>query len=621
MQDFFKENSILFNKKSPETCSLLENTSLGNEYITHPSKSGAITLSKTLPNGLSRNLHSNYDPIQEASRLIDTYISGGNSIYILNGLGLGYHLIELVKRVSSHARIIIIEKNPLIARLAFTYSDFTSVINHPGVTFLIEIDPACLEHSLYEDRTNLAVHGYTLIDFKPLIELEKAYYTSIKEELAQVHQKFQMDINTQAAFSKKFYKNIFDNGQSIIESPGIASLKDMFYGTPAIMVSAGPSLDKNISLIKSARNNIIIVTVATALNPLLINGIRPDFVVAVDPDQSTHQSFDMETIPEDLWMIYDPCVPSSITSLFKGRSIAVDSKIYLAKWLSDNNEEKGTLGNVFSVAHSAFYISRYMGCNPVILVGQDLSFEGHRMHCTDSFYDQARQDDISADRTLDVLEYHKYRECMPSITPALNVFDEYSNTTKAMETYKYQFKNEMTGKFQTLNATEGGVNIPGAEHITLREALNNYCFKEIGANTSSLKMTIKSPKINKNLSTLIIKQKDKFTQVSRTIERIENKYLPNADDPKNKKEFVTQMEGFYKKILEDPPTIHLMQGYNYTGFVEWNQKTHQINDTNEEISDDDIISRKCTRDITFLSILKETVEFLSKGFEKWTKLH
>ena len=193
-------------------------------------------------------------------------------------------------------------------------------------------------------------------------------------------------------------------------------------------------------------------------------------MIAVDPNEDTLQSFNTERIPNNMRLIYDPCIPSSITSLFKGNSIAVDSKISLAKWFSDHNEEKGCLGNVFSVAHSAFYISRIMGCNPIILVGQDLSFDGHRMHCTGSFYNQVSQDKISAGRPLNVLEYNKYRKYSPSVTQALNIFDKKSHTTRAMEIYKFQFKNEMNGKPRILNATEGGVNIPGAENLTLKEA-------------------------------------------------------------------------------------------------------------------------------------------------------
>ena len=620
MQDYFKENLELLNKKSPDTCSLLKNVVPERQYNIFPSKSGVLTLSAIYSDGISRLLHSKYDPIEEATRFIDSCFSNKNSNYILSGLGLGYHLNELIKKSSQNAKIIVIEKNPSIAHLALTHNDFSSIITHPGISFHIGIDPINLEQILYDERTNLAIHGYTPINFKPLINQESDYYTSIKEELTQVHQKFQIDINTQAAFSRKFYKNIFNNAQSIINSPGLKTLKNKFKEYPAIIVSAGPSLDKNISFIKSARTNIIILAVATALKPLLKNGIKPDFVVAVDPNEDTFQSFNIEAIPDDLYLIYDPCIPSSITSLFKGKSIAVDSKISLARWLFERSEDKETLGNVFSVAHSAFNISRIMGCNPIILVGQDLSFDGHRMHCTGSFYNQITQDEISAGRTLNMLEYNRYSKYSPSMTPAFNIFDKYSNTTKAMETYKIQFNNDIKGCARVLNATEGGVNIPGAENVSLREALHTHCQIDNKKKMACLINKPKPPIKNKSLSTAIIKQKDIFDQILCELKEIENKFLAKGDTLKKSEHFILRMEDIYKKILNDTITLHLMQGYDYLGFIEWNQRNRKIIEAEGKISRHDTLQQKLIRDRAFLSVLMKTTKYLSRGFECWLKL-
>ena len=80
---------------------------------------------------------------------------------------------------------------------------------------------------------------------------------------------------------------------------------------------------------------------ATALKPLLRNGIKPDFVIAIDPNEDTIRSFDIKTIPEELWLIYDPCIPAEICSLFNKRKIMMESKIELAKWITDHTEKKG----------------------------------------------------------------------------------------------------------------------------------------------------------------------------------------------------------------------------------------------------------------------------------------
>lgn len=616
MQDFLKNNLSLLGHKSPELCSLIKKTPNNSQYNITISKSGIPTLSKIFPNGIEKFLHSKYDPLKEATQFIDTKYSNEESNYILIGLGLGYHLNDLHKKVSPQDQIIIFEKDPALVRLALSHNNFSDVLRNPKVSIYVDVNPKKIEKILYEHRSNLSIHGYTPIIIKPIIELDNKYYTQINLAIEQAHQKFKLDVNTQAAFSQKFYKNIFNNGLSIIESPGVLTIKDTFKNIPALVVSAGPSLDKNIGLIRSSENRILIVTVATALQPLLKNNIKPDFVVCIDPNEDTLRSFDINKIPKDLWLIYDPCIPSSISSLFNKRKIIIESKIELAKWITDHSSKKGDLGEMSSVAHSAFYLTRYLGCKPIILTGQDLSFEGSRMHCTDSFYNQANQDNIQTDQTLKMLQRIKHRRFAQSMTSALDLFDNYSITTKAMETYKYQLKKEIRGNVSVLNATEGGVNIPGATNISLKEAINKHCLQnEIHIDTSFLKK-IKHPEKYKSLLTSIRAQLDKIEKIDQATIQIKNKYLAVNKQKVDKRKFIIEMESFYLNLIKDKKTIALMQGYDYIGFVEWNQTTKKINKLSNKLPEVDSVEKKFIRDRLFINRLSNTISFLYFGFKK-----
>ena len=615
MRDFLKDNLKILSHKSPELCSLIKNAPNDNQYNITTSKSGIASLSRISPDGTKKSLHSKYDPKQEAAQFIDSIYSDESSNYILIGLGLGYHLNDLHKRVSSQDRIIIFEKNPTLVRLAFSQNNFSEALSNPGVSIHINPDPSKIEQILYEDRTNLAIHGYTPIDLKPLVNLERDYYKLINLAIKQAHQKFKLDINTQAAYSQKFYKNIFNNGLAITKSPGIVATKDIFPSIPIIIVSAGPSLDKNIGLIKSVREQILVITVATALKPLLRNGIKPDFVISIDPNEDTIQSFDIKAIPEDLWLIYDPCIPPEICSLFNKRKIMMDSKIELAKWITDHSEKKGTLGNISSVAHAAYYLAQHMGCAPIILVGQDLSFEGHRMHCTDSFYNQANQDNIGADRTLGVLEYNKYRGYTQSITPTVDIFDHKSKTTKAMDIYRHQLIKEINETGRTLNATEGGVSIPGAINISLKEAIIKHCQKNKLPIVNNYLKKIKLPTKNTSLLDSIRKQLVKFDKIKNSIKKIEDNYLVDNKKIIDERKFVLEMEYFYVDLLKDKTTTAIMQGYDYMAFVEWSQQTKRINNTASKPLASDHIQKKNLRDRVFIIRLSKTIDFLTHGFK------
>ena len=616
MHSFLTKNLILLKKKSPELHDKLQDLVPDEKFSVSLSKSGIPTMSIKGKNIINKYINSKYDPIKEAKQLIDKSFINTNSNYILLGLGLGFHLQALIKKVDPSTKIIIFEKSLSLAHLAFTHNDFSDALNHPGVSFHININPNTLQELLYEERTNIAIHGYSIINIKTLIDLEKPYYTAIKNELEQSHQKFQININTQAAFSKVFYKNIFNNVKQMIESPGINLFKDKFSGKPALIVSAGPSLDKNIGMITSVRNNIIVITVATALKPLLQNDIIPDFVVAVDPNANTLQSFHIEKIPKDMWLIFDPCIPSTICSLFNGRRIMIDSSIPLAKWITDHSETKGSLDNVYSVAHAAFYLSRFMGCAPTILVGQDLSFDRYRMHCKDTFYNQKHEDNINSDNTLGLIEYNNYKKYSGSIIPTLNIFDNNLNTTKAMETYKYQFKNNTNQGSKILNATEGGVDIPGTENISLKEALNKYCRKNIASIKNSVMSSIKIPNKNSLLKNSVTKQKLKFKNLTRKLDSIkkDNQLLEIKLIDKNK--FVVEMEKFYKDMISDTDSINLIQGYGYLAFIQWNQSTRKLNNSINDLTANNINQKKFSRDYEFFHTVSDSINFLCDEFEK-----
>jgi len=74
------------------------------------------------------------------------------------------------------------------------------------------------------------------------------------------------------------------------------------------------------------------------------------------------------------------------------------------------------------------------------------------------------------------------------------------------------------------------------------------------------------------------------------------------------------MESFYVDLLKDKTTTAIMQGYDYMAFVEWNQKTKRINNTESKSSGSDRIQKKNLRDRVFLVRLSKTIEFLIQGF-------
>ena len=108
MKNFLIHNLTILQNKSPQFCSLVKNVELDKQYIVSTSKSGKPTLLKKILNGAYRTLHSKYDPVNEAVQFIKSYNSTKHSNFIVCGLGLGYHLQELVRTSTKNTKIIVI---------------------------------------------------------------------------------------------------------------------------------------------------------------------------------------------------------------------------------------------------------------------------------------------------------------------------------------------------------------------------------------------------------------------------------------------------------------------------------------------------------------------------------
>jgi hypothetical protein len=78
-------------------------------------------------------------------------------------------------------------------------------------------------------------------------------------------------------------KGILDNLYNLAAFSQASELHKKFVGCPAIIVAPGPSLQKNISLLKEIKGRALIICILHALAYLQKEDIHPDFVIHVDP--------------------------------------------------------------------------------------------------------------------------------------------------------------------------------------------------------------------------------------------------------------------------------------------------------------------------------------------------
>ena len=91
----------------------------------------------------------------------------------------------------------------------------------------------------------------------------------------------------------------FENGRTYFENavrnfcfagdPVAGGLFGNFEGVPLVLVSAGPSLDRNVRQLAGIDQRCFILAVDTALRPLLAAGIEPHAVMIADPSRLNAQ--------------------------------------------------------------------------------------------------------------------------------------------------------------------------------------------------------------------------------------------------------------------------------------------------------------------------------------------
>jgi hypothetical protein len=610
------KNLSSLKKKDPVLFEKIASLKGSNSYAATKSKSGLPALIYVDQDGSKKQIDSNYDPVGEASRNLARLKIREFINFIVVGLGLGYQVSEIIKQNSTQAKIYIFEKDPELFALAIREVDLSVIFEHPGVRLFVDADLREVSGLLEPERINFTLNEYCFVSQKALIDRNIEYYGVLFEGIETYFKESRINLKTQSIHSKLYYKNIFSNQESIRNSPGIKSLTGCLPNIPAVICSAGPSLDKNIQLLKASRKGFFLIAVATALKPLRHNGILPDVVISIDPDELTIRSFDFLRDTGDTWLVYNAAVPSTIPKSFPCRKITFDLDVQLAKWFKKYSNEKGSLGKTSSVAHAAFNFAKLLACSPVILIGQDLSFQNQRLHCTHSFYNDDSINLVSRFNPLYYLNRLKYLNFGPNLTERIDIFGCKITSTHAMDSYRQIFSSSLENSETVINATEGGLPIKGMKNLSLREALHYHCQNSIKKNLDSFIFPMSLEKgtledLHESAFSLI----QNLENISNKVNAIKLKYS-NTSSKDHKQFFVNDMDTLYKSILEYKETALLLQDYDFAGFSDWYRSNSQILNKKELFKDCSQLDEEYKRDLKLLNVLADSVEYLRINFER-----
>lgn len=464
----------------PQLAAELENCLGGEAYAVETSRSGSPTLSLPTNKGTRLYLHSRHQPADEAKRLIDSADLDGKVVFCVQGFGLGYHVEELFKRVSDEALIIIAEPDPLVLRTAFEQRDFSRMIGTGRLIFLIQLDRGRIMLRLAGQQALVSV-GFSFVPHPPSLQLHADFHRQMQDRMDEFIGYSRTSINTLVINGRRTCENIAGNLAWYAATPGINRLKGRHSGRPAIIVSAGPSLRKNQHLLKQASSQAVLIAVQTTLQPLVEMGVEPHYATTLDYHDICTRFF--EKLPRELGteLIAEPKASSAIFSLYPG-PISLLGNDFGDKLLRPVAVDKPHLRAGATVAHLAFYLAEYLGCDPIIFVGQDLGFSDGLCYTPGTSYEDVWRPELSRFCSVEMKQWeHIARE-----RPILRRIEDYQGrpmyTEERLFAYLQQFERDFASSpARIIDATEGGALKRGTTAMTLADALSKFCATPLGA--------------------------------------------------------------------------------------------------------------------------------------------
>ncbi|MCL6577745.1 6-hydroxymethylpterin diphosphokinase MptE-like protein, partial [Kyrpidia sp.] len=427
-----------------------------------------------------------YDPSYEAEVLLRD-VNFDNSGFLIMGISCYEVITRILERKTETAWVFVVEKDVRLVRafledmdldpflkdrlqrLVFFGGDITATADH-------------LKHFLYSLVGFYFLQAEVVRTFSTLRK-DRQYYDKIFEVVVETLRNNVYNMGNDLNDTLHGVRNELQNLKMVLTLPRLRDLKDVYDCVPVLCVASGPSLDKQLPLLRQAKGRSLIICAESALKALLRNGIVPDIVCILERGAN---SFDLSLsgidIPEETALFGLTIIDSRIFPAWPKYAVpCFKENLSNSEFLNSALGDFGAFVSGNSVAHMSYMLAVYLGGNPIVLIGQDLAYgEDGKTHSEDTVYnlEKYEADERMAWQIRDSLYNEKM---LHNRTVYLDGY--YGGKVKSRELWR-QFLVWMEtlvnfSQVPTINATEGGVKIRGTIQMPFKEVLERYCTKPV----------------------------------------------------------------------------------------------------------------------------------------------
>ncbi|EAL3206843.1 DUF115 domain-containing protein, partial [Campylobacter coli] len=457
----------------------------------------------------------------------------------------------------NHQHIVVFEKDIEIIWIMFHILDFSHELQNARLIVL--------------NTNKLEIQDYNeLCSFKPFFQFSRIYFLEL---MSHYYERFHEDVlELNKKLAENFKNSIVSHGNDPLDA--LQGIEQFVYNLPqmithpsykellskrkgisdtAIIVSTGPSLTKQLPLLKKYASKATIFCADSSYPILAKHGIKPDYVCMLERTEITAEFFnhDFGEFDKDIIFICAGVVHPKAIEYLKGRNrkyLIIPRYLYFPIYIKLKYFD--FLYNTPSVAHMSYFLSVLLNHKNIIFIGQDLAYAENGNSHPDDYQNSANYESQMYEHIL-TEAYGGKKEIK---THEVWIF--FKQILEAM-IIKYHIT--------TYNCTEGGARIEGTIEKPFLWACENLLHKDLNKPFEKLEPL----SLNKQNEFLLkayykvcksIKHCRDFSKIlSNDFNNIQNIYLNlnkkendlnlairKIDEFKNKLENIKQMQDLYE---------------------------------------------------------------------------
>ncbi|HEF9457034.1 TPA: motility associated factor glycosyltransferase family protein, partial [Campylobacter coli] len=419
-----------------------------------------------------RNLKKMYqDPIKELEKNLEYFKDFARyPVLFFYGFGNGI-LYKILLQNQTLKRIIIFEKELELIFLALNFIDFSKDLSL-GRLIILHHDDINLPKmdKVFRLIGDLFYRSYNL-------HIANDFYEHYKEDILKLNKLNMQTIKNHNLMHGNDPKDALQgieqfvyNLPQMITHPSYKELLSKRKGVSdtAIIVSTGPSLTKQLPLLKKYANKATIFCADSSYPILAKHGIKPDYVCMLERTEITAEFFnhDFGEFDKDIVFICAGVVHPKAIEYLKGgnrKYLIIPRYLYFPIYIK-LNKYFYFLYNTPSVAHMSYFLSVLLNHKNIILIGQDLAYAENGNSHPDDYQNSANYESQAYEHIL----------------------TEAYGGKKEIKTHEFwiffkQILEAMIIKYHitTYNCTEGGARIEGTIEKPFLWACENLLDKNL----------------------------------------------------------------------------------------------------------------------------------------------